>query len=540
MDIEHKPIGTFLAQEGIVTQKQIEVALSVQKASKGYLGEILQELDFVTAREIAQAIAKQSGVEFIEIEDTPIDAEALSLMPKEVALSKKILPLRVEGDTLHVAAAHINDITASDYIVQNTKLQPRFKACDAQKLATMIELHYYQLEHPIEARIEELLSEDDVDVVRLIDLIIQNAIKDRATDIHFTPDAHVVHLFFRIDGVLKHAFALKKELHATIVARIKIISKLDIAEQRLPQDGSFMQTFLDQEYDLRVSTLLTDWGENVVLRILSRNSSLFNLESLGLDTKEQEALQSMVNRPHGMVLVTGPTGSGKTTTLYAALRQIDTLQKNVLTVEDPIEYRFSFAKQTQINEKSGYTFAKAIRHFMRQDPDVMLIGEIRDEETAELAVRASITGHLVLSTLHTNSAIETIIRLSDMGISHDLIATALHAVVAQRLLRKVCPKCAKTQKVPAHRLGLEGEEEKEIKVATGCEFCHGTGYYGRMAVVEMLVLDEGLKELIAQKCPTVELIQYIKNKGFEDMRRLGLKKVLEQKTTLEELDRISL
>ena len=540
MDIEHKPIGTFLAQEGIVTQKQIEVALSVQKASKGYLGEILQELDFVTAREIAQAIAKQSGVEFIEIEDTPIDAEALSLMPKEVALSKKILPLRVEGDTLHVAAAHINDITASDYIVQNTKLQPRFKACDAQKLATMIELHYYQLEHPIEARIEELLSEDDVDVVRLIDLIIQNAIKDRATDIHFTPDAHVVHLFFRIDGVLKHAFALKKELHATIVARIKIISKLDIAEQRLPQDGSFMQTFLDQEYDLRVSTLLTDWGENVVLRILSRNSSLFNLESLGLDTKEQEALQSMVNRPHGMVLVTGPTGSGKTTTLYAALRQIDTLQKNVLTVEDPIEYRFSFAKQTQINEKSGYTFAKAIRHFMRQDPDVMLIGEIRDEETAELAVRASITGHLVLSTLHTNSAIETIIRLSDMGISHDLIATALHAVVAQRLLRKVCPKCAKTQKVPAHRLGLEGEEEKEIKVATGCGFCHGTGYYGRMAVVEMLVLDEGLKELIAQKCPTVELIQYIKNKGFEDMRRLGLKKVLEQKTTLEELDRISL
>ena len=540
MHNEQKPIGSFLAQEGIVTKKQIDVALSVQKSTKGYLGEILQELDFVTAREIAQAIAKQSGVEFIEVEEIPIEAEALALIPKEVALSKKILPLRVDGDTLHLAAAHIDDITTSDYIVQSTKLKPNFKACDTQKLATMIELHYYQLEFPIEARIEALLSKDELDVVHLIDLIIQNAIKDRATDIHFTPDAKVVHLFFRIDGVLKHVFALKKEWHAMIVARIKIISKLDIAEQRLPQDGSFMQKFLDQEYDLRVSTLLTDWGENVVLRILSRNSSLFNLDALGLNKEEQALLQSLVNRPHGMVLVTGPTGSGKTTTLYAALRQIDTLQKNVLTVEDPIEYRFSFAKQTQINEKSGYTFAKAIRHFRRQDPDVMLIGEIRDEETAELAVRASITGHLVLSTLHTNSAIETIIRLTDMGISHDLIATTLHAIVAQRLLRKVCPKCAKIQKVPAYRLGLEGEDEKEIKEAVGCAFCNGTGYYGRIVLMEMLVLDERLRDLIAQKRPTIELIRYIKSEGFVDMRTQGFKKVLEQKTTLQELNRVSL
>lgn len=540
MEIDAKPIGTFLEEAGIITSKQIDVALAVQKSTKGYLGEILQDLDFVTSQEIAKAIAKQRGLSFIEIEDTPIDTKALAMIPKAVALNKKILPIRIKDEHLIVAASEINDITTSDYIAQQTGLKTAYQVCDRQKLAMMIELHYYQLENPIEKRIERLLEEDEPDVVHLIDLIIQNAIKDRATDIHFTPDAQVVHVFFRIDGVLKHYYALHKELHANIVARIKIVSNLDIAEQRLPQDGSFMQTFLDQEYDLRVSTMLTDRGENVVLRILSRSSSLFNLDELGLKADEKVALKQMVNRPYGMVLVTGPTGSGKTTTLYASLRQIDTLEKNVLTVEDPIEYRFAFAKQTQINEKSGFTFSKAIRHFMRQDPDVMLIGEIRDSETAELAVRASITGHLVLSTLHTNSAIETITRLLDMGISSDLIATALHAVVAQRLVRKVCPKCAKSTSISGDRLGLNKTESYSVKIAQGCEFCHGTGYFGRVAIVEMMRIDEGLKELIAQGKPTFDLIHYAQSIGFKSMRSVAVEKVIEQITTLEEIDRVTL
>ncbi|MDH5464968.1 MAG: ATPase, T2SS/T4P/T4SS family, partial [Thiovulaceae bacterium] len=419
--IEQKPLGQFLLEEGIVTQKQIDVALSVQKIENAFLGETLQSLDFITSEEIAKAVAKQLEKEYVDIENSAIDAEVLTLVPKEIALSKKVLPLWIKDGTLYVAAEDTQDLVTSDYLLRTTKHPVTYVVCDKAKLYNMIELHYYQLENPIEKRIESFIENYarglDIDVVALLDLLMHNALKDRATDIHITPDVRVVHVFFRIDGVLQHYYTLSKDVHAQMVARVKILSSIDIAEQRLPQDGAFSYQFLEQSYDFRASTLPTDQGENLVLRILAQTDSLIHLSALGLDEEDYQLLTSFFNKPYGMILVTGPTGSGKTTTLYSALQQIDFLSKNVLTVEDPIEYRFSFIKQTQINEKSGYGFAKAIRHFMRQDPDVLLVGEIRDQETAELAVRASITGHLVLSTLHANSAVATIPRLRDMGIA---------------------------------------------------------------------------------------------------------------------------
>ena len=543
---EPKQLGEFLQDAGIVTQEQINVALSVQKVQQGFLGEILEDLDFVTPLQTAQAIAVQQSLDFVDIEDIIIDPKVLQLVAKEIAFSKKILPLFIENSELVVAAFDIKDIATKDYLTKAANMPIKYVVCDKNKLASMIELHYYQLEHPIEARIESMLCSEldceDVDVIRLLDLVINNAIKDRATDIHITPDKSVVHIFFRIDGVLKHYYAFGKRLHAKIVARIKILSQLDIAEQRLPQDGGLSHQFLDQDYDLRISTLPTNQGENVVIRILSQSASLLDLASLGIDSEQIQMLKSYFSKPYGMVLIAGPTGSGKTTTLYSALREINALAKNVLTVEDPIEYKFSFIKQTQINLKAGYDFSKAIRHFMRQDPDVMLVGEIRDHETAELAVRASITGHLVLSTLHTNSAVGTIPRLLDMGVSQDLIATSLLAVVAQRLVRKLCLHCREAVDINSEVLGVDTHETMSIYKAKegGCKLCRHTGYHGRIAIIEILPIDASLKKMISSGLSTYEVLSHTENTGMKTMRMSGLKRVIEGVTSLEELDRVTL
>ena len=540
---EQKRLGEFLLDAGIISKKQIEVALSVQKTQKIFLGEILQNLNFVTAEEIAHVIAQQQDLPFVDIDQIPIDPDALRLISKELALEKKILPIEVNDEFFTVAAVDTSDITRTDYLEKISQRKVDYLICDREKLSNMIELHYYQLDNPVQERIENMISLDsnDVDIIELLDLLIHNAIKNRATDIHITPDAYVVHVFYRIDGVLQHNFAFSLDLHSKMVSRIKILSNLDISEQRLPQDGGFSLSFLDQDYDLRISTLPTSQGENLVLRILASQASLFGLESLGLETENLTSLKEIFTRPHGMILVTGPTGSGKTTTLYSALREIDALSKNIITVEDPIEYRFSFVKQTQINAKTGYDFAKAIRHFMRQDPDVMLVGEIRDEETAKLAIRASITGHLVLSTLHSNSAIATIPRLYDMEIEADLLATTLHAIVAQRLIRRVCKSCAVKVTLDAKALDLTDSQSYEVYEAneSGCEHCNYTGYLGRSAIVEVLNIDETLKALISEKASVLSIKEQARKNGFVPMRVHALSKVIDGTTTLAEINRVS-
>lgn len=547
----NKPIGKLLEELGFINEEQIKVALDVQKAHPRLLGEILQELDFVTSDEIARAIALQTHLEYVDLDTVVPDENALKLVPKDFAISVPLLPLKIEDSVLKVVVENPNDLNVYDYLTKTTKKHIKFLIGDKDKIAKFAQLYYYQLENPIEARIEKMIKEaasgEEIDVVSFVDLILQNGIKDRATDIHITPETHTTHIFYRIDGVLNHYYAVPKNFHPSIVSRIKILASLNIAEQRIPQDGGFGFEFLETEYDVRVSTLPTNHGENIVLRLLTKNATLFNIQNLGFEKDYIKKIEYYFSKPFGIILVTGPTGSGKTTTLYSALRKINSLEKNVLSVEDPIEYRFTFIKQSQVNVKAGYTFAKAIRTFMRQDPDVMLVGEIRDEETAELAIRASITGHLVLSTLHTNDAISSISRLEDLGLKSYMIAEGLLLVISQRLVRRLCNYCKKEMEISKEDLLKYGFSKNEIEKLdnkitiyekVGCEHCRFTGYNGRIAIAELFEVDKDIKEMIVEGKSSLEIEEKAREKGMRSLKEDALVKILKGITTLEELKRV--
>lgn len=547
---QNKPIGKLLEDAGFITQEQIKVALNVQKANPMFFGEILQDLDFVTSSEIAEAIAMQNGLEYVDLSTTVPTLEALKLVPHEVAKKQNILPLKVDESVLTVAMKDVNDIMGVDYLKRISRKNIKLVVTDESAIARYSEIYYYQMKNPIEAEIFELIKQTlenkEISIPNMVNLILNNAIKDRATDIHISPESSAIHIFYRIDGVLKHYFSLPKQLHSQIVARIKITCDLDISEQRKPQDGSFNYTFLNEEFDLRVSTLPTNQGENIVMRLLGKGTSLFSLNALGMREENSKKVEQYFSKPYGIVLIVGPTGSGKTTTLYSALRKINSLEKNVLTIEDPIEYKFTFIKQTQLHEKAGYTFDAAIRAFMRQDPDVMLVGEIRDPQTAELAVRASITGHLVLSTLHTNDAIGTIPRLVDLDIPPYLIGSGLLGVIAQRLIRKLCNFCKKEIEVEKEELLKIGVSEDIIKIKpdykiyepVGCEHCKNTGYNGRETIIEILDVDKEIESLITKGVSTLELLKVAKEKGMLTMKEDGYIKVLKGITSFSEIDRI--
>jgi len=547
---ENKPIGQLLEELGFITKEQIAVTLNVQKANPKYFGETLQDLDFVTSGEIAQAIAIQNNLEYINLEYVVPSNDALKLVPYNVAKAKSVLPISVDDMVLSVATQDVNDLAMLDYLRKISGRNVKFVVEDKQTIARYVEIFYYQLNSPIEQEIAELIKNSlgnvEVNVPYLIELLLNNAIKDHVTDIHITPESSATHISYRLDGVLRHFYALPLKLHAQIVARIKILSRLDISEQRKPQDGAFSYSFLNEPFDLRVSTLPTNHGENIVMRLLGKNSSLFSLSQLGLTKANVAKVEKYFSKPYGIILIVGPTGSGKTTTLYSALRKIDSLKKNVLTIEDPIEYKFSFIRQTQLNEKAGYDFQSAIRAFMRQDPDVMLVGEIRDHDTAELAVRASITGHLVLSTLHTNDAVGTIPRLNDLGIEPYLIGSGLLAVIAQRLVRKLCTKCKVPKEYSKEELRELGVSKRTIDAypdfqlyeAVGCPHCRGTGYKGRESIVEILEIDEDIEAMITKRASTQEILALAYEKGMHSLKEDGQIKVLLGVTTLQEIDRV--
>lgn len=547
-----KPLGQLLQELGFIREEQIQVALDVQKVNPKFLGEILVELDFVTPNEIGEAMAIQNQLEFIDLDEITPTNEALALVPQNMAQMRFILPLYVDNETLTIATQDVNDLMTLDYLRKETRKQIRFVIADKTKISRYAEIYYHQLSNPIEAEIRSLAKKAAdkvaIDVVRLVDLLLNNAIKDRTTDIHLTPEGAATHVFYRIDGVMRHYYSIPIDLHPQIVARIKIMAELDISEQRKPQDGAFTYEFLHDKFDLRVSSMPTNFGENIVMRLLGRNGSLFSLKRLGFSTTNISKIEHYFSKPYGVILVVGPTGSGKTTTLYSALRKINPLQKNILTVEDPIEYRFSFVKQTQVNRKAGYMFDTALRSFMRQDPDVMLVGEIRDAETAELAVRASITGHLVLSTLHTNDAVGTIPRLGDLGIPPYLIGSGLLAVIAQRLVRKLCPYCKKSILINdadllAHKVHPDLIKEyptNEIYESTGCERCQNTGYSGRAAIIEILEINDEIESMIVSGATSQSIIKTARSYGMYSMRDDGHSKVLQGLTTFSEIDRVVL
>jgi len=542
-------LGDILKTRGLISDKQINISLLHQKVTGDLLGDIFVRLGFLTSKELGQTLAEQFGMEFIDLSEYPVSDDALRLIPKEIAEKEEFIPIEVEEGILSIGVTNPSNITAVDRVVNITKNYPKVFLVDPDSFRDSLETSYYFLENPIQERMEEIVKEvgrsgaaTGQQISSMTELIIMEGIREKATDIHINPFLDVTTIFYRIDGVLQHRFSLPKVTHGGIVSRTKIMSQIDIAETRLPQDGSFSFAFLDKSYDIRSSTVPTIYGENVVMRILAGTGYLLSIGKLGFESKGTEKIRQLFQKPYGIVLIAGPTGSGKTTTLYSALREVNLLERNVITVEDPVEYKLSFVRQTQVNEKVGYDFALAGRNFMRQDPDVMLLGEVRDEETARIAIRASITGHLVLSTLHTNDAVTSIPRLLDLKVDRFLLSTSLLAIIAQRLLRKICRFCkveyplSESEKNQFQEFGVSAETGFK---GQGCAKCGNTGYSGRTVIGEILIIDDEMRELIFSEAAITAMRSAALNKGMILLKEDGLKKAAQGITSLEEVIRVT-
>jgi type II secretory ATPase GspE/PulE/Tfp pilus assembly ATPase PilB-like protein len=541
-------IGDILVKKGFITDKQLSIALIHQKVTGELLGDVLVELGFLSSVERTQAIAEQTGMEFFDLGQHVITEGALRAIPRTVAERGEFIPLEEEEGKLAIGVTNPGNMLAIDTVTRITKNKPKIYLIDSEAYSETVDRSYFLLENPVQKRIDDaidtaqregLMGGDDI--VSLTDTILMDGIRKRATDVHINPTENVVHVFFRIDGILQFAHCLPKIVQSGIVSRIKILSQLNIAETRLPQDGAFTYNFLKRSYDIRVSTMPVIYGETLVMRILTGKESLLRLDKLGFDPISADKVKTLFQKPYGIILVTGPTGSGKTTTLYAALREINTLERNVLTVEDPVEYKLSFVKQTQVNGKAGYDFALAGRSFMRQDPDVILLGEIRDEETARLAVRASVTGHLVISTLHTNDALTAIPRLFDLNVDRFMLSASLLAIVAQRLVRKTCVYCKTECDLNDHEISILREYGIESSIGfmgKGCPRCQMTGYSGRTVIDEILSVDDEMRELIYTGAPPTAMKENAVRKGMRLLKEDALTKAAQGITTIEEATRV--
>jgi type II secretory ATPase GspE/PulE/Tfp pilus assembly ATPase PilB-like protein len=539
-----KQLGELLKEKGLITEDHIRYALQEQKITQERLGELFERLGFVTEHDVVATLSEQSSVPYLDV-DTVIPQEAvLKLFNKNLCLTNQFLPIRRVDRNLEVVAANIGDDGLVQRISRQTGLIPILHIGEQKKIINAVNKFYYFLENPVERLIanEVKVLSQDKEMARGLENLVKHllhlAIKMRATDIHIRPTAKSINISFRVDGVMTSVLALPPNLNR-LIASIKMRADMDIAEQRLPQDGRFTATILNNTYDFRVSTIVLPQGENMVLRILPMESAIMGLGELGFLPEHIKHMQRIFNEPFGIVLLTGPTGSGKSTTLYAGIRCLNLLDKNVLTVEEPIEYEVPLLRQTQVNEKAGYTFANAIRYFLRHDPDVILVGEIRDAETAGTALTASTTGHLVLSTLHTNSALGAIPRLRDLGIRPFLIADSLIGVVSQRLVRKICVHC-KTAYSPSNweKTYLKTSEIGQLYKGKGCEVCNGTGYFGRTLVYELFTVNRELALLIEQGVDVSQLALNAKENGYIDIFDITVQKVLAGITTTEEALRI--
>lgn len=550
-------LGEILKRLGYVNDDQIKVAEKIKRIYPTKLfGEILRELYFASSSEIAKALSIQSGYKYVDIDEVRIDLDSFKMIDKDVYMQYKFIVVGVDNSK-GIATVCMSDpynIVAIDLIKRKLKVSDlEILIAEEEKIIKHIRNYYYIIESQFDKKLKNLLEraarESPANVsTEILDMVITESIVNRATDIHISPQNNTTDIFFRIDGVMEHFISLPKNLHTSLVSKIKVLANLDIAEQRVPQDGSFSYNFMGENYDFRVSTVPSMFGENVVLRVLPKNIHLFDLDTIGFRSAHKKMINRLVNKSKGLFLVTGPTGSGKTTTLYSILRNINALQKNIITVEDPVEYKFPFIKQTQVNEKVDYSFKNAIRALLRQDPDVILIGEIRDKETAEIAIKASITGHFVLSTLHTNTAILAIPRMLDFGIPAYMLSSALVAVLAQRLVRKLCPFCKQETiytynnlvNLGFNKAVLEKYNVKQIRgfKAVGCDKCRGTGYMGRKVIAEILEMDEEVALLIEENAPIVKIQKALEKKGMRTMEEVSLIEIVEGVTTPEEVIRV--
>lgn len=547
------PLGERLVDEGYLTQEQLELALKVKSRNGGFLGEVLVKLGFITDQVLTDYLAAETHTKVIDVSQMVIDDDLLNLIPYELALKYKLLPVGSKGQQLTIAMSDAFNIIAIDALEKLTKLVVDVVSAPESEILDAIERNYTQgatIDDTISRLMESGIKpteEEGVDgespMVRLVDQIIALGIKQNATDIHFEPEEKILRVRMRIDGIVRPEVLLPSDLRPALTARIKLISGMNVTEKRVPQDGRARFHFGNRDVDLRVSALPTSQGESIVIRILESADNRPQFSQLGLPADQQAAVKKILEQPYGMVLVTGPTGSGKTTTLYAGLSEIDSVQRTIFTLEDPVEYAMPQIRQTPIRADVGVTFASGLRSLLRQDPDVILVGEVRDQETAELAVRASMTGHLVLSTLHTNDAIGAIPRLVDMGIEPYLIASSLSVVIAQRLLRRLCHECKEphpqsNQTLADLDLCDEVDKHATYYKASGCTTCSGTGYKGRIAIYEILILDEDFHEPIVSRANTNVLSDLFKAKGFNTMFEDGILKAAQGHTSIDEVLRV--
>jgi general secretion pathway protein E/type IV pilus assembly protein PilB len=553
-----QPIGQVLIAQGVISEDQLRIALLEQMKSNQPVGKLLVSLGFVSEATLRDALGESLGQKSVDLGRATVDPVALRLVPHEMAKRHRLLPLDYDPERrrLTVAIADPNDIVAVDRLraLISPDLLVDTVLAGESEIARGIDQHYgHELSidgilHEIETGEIDFRSlaassdEYSQPVVRLVDALLTDAVKRDASDIHFEPEASFLRIRYRIDGILRQIRALHKSYWAAMAVRLKVMSGMNIAETRAPQDGRISMHISGRAVDFRCAAQPTIHGENLVLRILDRQKGIVPLDSIGLDEQQLEQLRRMMARPEGIILVTGPTGSGKTTTLYSMLNHINEEGINIMTLEDPVEYPMAMIRQTSVAESAKLDFANGIRSMMRQDPDVILVGEIRDADTAEMAFRAAMTGHQVFSTLHTNSALGAVPRLLDIGVLPDIMAGNIIGVVAQRLVRKLCPHCRKPYPAGKDELRLIGAERfRQTPILyrpSGCELCDYQGYKGRLAIMEILRMDGDIDELIVRRATAREIRNAANAKGFRSLAEDGLRRVVEGATSLEEVARV--
>lgn len=550
------PILERLVSIGVFTREQIKNAQNQSKMSGMPLEKVLVKDGIISEENLAQAIAEEFDLPFMDLKDYLIDVETLKLVPENLAKDKALIPLFKIGNTLTLAMSDPQDIIAIDEIRFKTQMDVEVVVATDSAINVAIEQCYgvtgsmedvlnaidkqklpKTLEDAGAKTLEELAQE--APVVKFVNLLIMEAVKDRASDVHIEPEENRLRVRFRIDGVLHEISSPAKHIQPAIISRIKVLSKMDIAERRRPQDGQFQMRMENRDVDVRVSAFPTIYGENVVMRILDKASIILELPQLGFSKDILRDFEKLIRRPNGIILVTGPTGSGKTTTLYAAIQTINSEERNIITVEDPVEYHLPMIRQSQVNPKAGVTFATGLRSILRQDPDVIMVGEIRDLETADIAIQAALTGHLVFSTLHTNDAAGAVSRLLDMGTEPFLVSSSVIGILAQRLVRVICRECKEqytAQDLPAE---LKEPDKKEMVLyrGKGCGICKGTGFHGRIGLFELMIIDDNIRKLIAEKTSSEQIKAAAKRAGMKALREDGIFKVKNGITTPEEVFR---
>ena len=571
-DVERrkKLLGRILKEMGLVTESQIQEALAIQKERGGAIGEILVELNYITREDLTLALASQAGMEVVNLDDTQIPPEVISHISASIAQVYRVVPVRFRNGVLTVALADPTHLKTLDDLRFLLNCEVKGAVSGESSVDRAIQTYYNIRENvgdvlkELEGAMEEMPQtqalpdqSQSIDIKsaeemanlapvrKLLNLILLQAIQDRASDIHFEPFEDEYRIRYRVDGVLYEMVPPPKHLHLAISSRLKVMARLNIAERRVPQDGRIELNIAGNPIDMRVSTLPTMFGESVVLRVLDRRLVALDVNELGLRRDDMERVMDLMFRPHGIILCTGPTGCGKTTTLYAALKVRNDIGTKIITAEDPVEYDIEGIMQMPIRPEAGVHFHTAMRHFLRQDPDVILVGEIRDKETGEMAIQASLTGHVVFSTVHTNDAPTAITRLIDLGLEPYLINATLEGIIAQRLVRRICPNCREEydptpEAIISIGLRPEDVEGKKFYRGRGCDRCNNIGYYGRLGIFEILVINRELREMMLHDASTQEIRTASRKFGCRSLREAGLLSIYDGLTTIEEVSRATL